>query len=187
METTKEKAPILEQVIGKLEKEQKKEIFVKKMGIGIYILLLFVWCWSLVELLPFSNVGEGDFNLWTQNSFQIALFLSAMVLFGSYLRNKIASKKREKMIAAIEELKKYLQEGVPPFVEIISGEDFGTIIIYHEEGIRMSKIMEIIPEKNDDLIIFRERFHKEISSLSEEQKKEYLIKIYELEDFFTYL
>ncbi len=190
METKKENLPILEQVIGVLEKKAKKEIFMKKIGMIVYVILLLAWSWYFGNLFYRSFLGKESeilLHIWVQNSFQIALFLSAIVLFGSYLRNKIAIKKKEKLISAIKTLKFFIKKGVPPIAEIIFGENFGTIKIYFDEWIRMSRIMDILSQKNDDLIIFREEVHKEISSLSEEQKEKILIKIYELEDFFTYL
>ncbi len=185
---TKEKASILEQAIQHLEKEQKKEIAIKKIGMFSYVVLLLAWSSYFGDLFCHSFLAEASkpFNIWVQTPFQIALFLSAIVLFASYLRNKIVTKKREKLISAIEVLKFCIKKGVPSVEKIISCEDVGTIKIYFEEGIKIFRIIEILPEKDNDLIIFREGFHKEISSLSEEQKKKYLRKLYELEDFFAY-
>lgn len=170
---TKEKASILEQIIAVLEKKAKKEIFIKKIGMFSYVVLLLAWSSYFGDLFCHSFLAEASkpFNIWVQTPFQIALFLSAIVLFASYLRNKIATKKTEKLISAIEVLKFCIKKGVPSVEKIISGEDFGSIKIYFEEAIRMSRVIEILPEKDNDFIIFRERFHKEISSLSEIQKK----------------
>lgn len=183
----KEKAPILERVIECLEKEQRKEKNLQKVDKIFSLLSLFSWIffWGRIAFLYFLgegyNFSEGGF--WLDPFFQASVFVTIMLFFVLTLRRRAITKKKWKLIPVIRNLKPYLREGVPPFVTIeFGGED---LLMYSLEAIRLSYISELISE--DDMSVFRDKFYREISSLSEEQKEEYLIKLYDLEGFFTYL
>ncbi len=112
MKTKKEKnAPILEQVIQRLEIEQKKEISIKKIGMFSYVVLLLAWSIYFGNLLYLSCIlQEGELDLWIQSPFQIILFLTGVVVFASFVRNKITTGKKEKLLTAIKDLKGYLED-----------------------------------------------------------------------------
>lgn len=162
---TKEKAPILEQIITKLEKERKKEIQFKKIELIAYVLLLLVWSWYFGSLLYLScKIREGELNLWIQSPFQIALFLSALALFGSYIRNKIATKKKEKLLAAIKDFRRYLEDCL---------------------DIPTPSILILSKLTNNPPPLFWRLFREQVLSLGWKKKEEYAKKLHSLEvDFF---
>lgn len=162
MKTKKENAPILEQVISKLEREQKKEIFLKKIGLIIYILLFLAWSIYVGYLLYLSCiVPEGELNLWVQGPFQIILFLTGVVVFASFVRNKITMAKREKLLVAINDFKRYFQDcrEIPT----------PSIVI-------LSKLTNNPPP------LFWDSFQMEVISLGWEGREKYAKKLHELEE-----
>lgn len=160
-------APILEQVISKLEREQKKEIFLKKIGLIIYVLLLLAWSVYFGNLLYLSCiVPEGELNLWIQWPFQIILFVSALVFFGSYIRNQIAITKRQKLVVAIKDSRRYLED---------------CLVIPTPSILILSKLTNNPPP------LFWDSFQTEVISLGWEGREKYAKKLHELEDKLSLL
>lgn len=188
METKKENLPILEQVIGKLEKEQKKERRFNRLSKTIYIIVISLWSIYICNLIYLAFVNEAGINLWSSSSFQTVYSCSLITMLASFYMKKIIRKKKQKFLIALKELKKYLEEGVLPVAEIVSAEEkLGSIKIGVSEREKILKVMELFAEKSDNIINFREKVSKEISSLSKEEKKNYEKKLHSLEvDLFPF-
>lgn len=161
------KAPILEQVISKLEREQKKEISIKKIGMFSYVVLLLAWSIYFGNLLYLSCIlQEGELDLWIQSPFQIILFLTGVVVFASFVRNKITMAKREKLLVAIKDFKRHFQDcrEIPT----------PSIVI-------LSKLTNNPPP------LFWDSFQTEVISLGWEGREKYAKKLHELEDKLSLL
>lgn len=180
---TKEKASILEQIISKLEKEQKQERRFKKFERFIFIFLPLAWILYFCSLIPSSGSEKVEYNLWLQSPFQILLLSSAFIFFVAYLRTKIIIWRKKIFIPSTIILQRYLKEGIPEIFLKKEGEVSRDTLEYFKMGV----IMELLSMYGHDMQLFRQQLVQEISLLNQEGRKKAIEKLYELEGFFTYL
>ena len=165
---TKEKAPILEQIIGILEKKMMKAFVMDILGLGIYIIL------SVALAFYFKFKPSSDLNL--------IVYFFILMFFTYCIRRMTVMVRKEYLLPMIRKLKVYVKEGVPQmYVESKWGKCYNYL-----EHKRISNIINLLSIKADDVSFFWENLRKEIDRLSEPRKADYLIKLVELEKFFTF-
>lgn len=167
METTKEKAPILEQVIGGLEKKTNKWIWVYRLGIIVYVILFLV----LVCCFYYSPLSS-----------MIDYFI-LLLIYRYYILGSIVGCRKKELLPMIRNLKVYIKSGVPEMYVESKGEKCYNNL----EHKRISKIINLLSIKADDVSFFWENLRKEIDRLPEPRKADYLLELVELEKFFTHL